>query len=150
MPNMVYDIDGRPLLSPLVTRKGLRSGSDTVLKPLTTIDDCIVLAHQLVVQLDQLGKLKYPLDIRKGSAMKQGRREVERVTDAVASKIVKAGGRTYFFDVKRTKEGQPYLVITESRFQGAGKDRERVSLTVFAEHAKEFLKAVEEAATKLG
>ncbi|MDR1740198.1 MAG: PUR family DNA/RNA-binding protein [Bacteroidales bacterium] len=35
--------------------------------------------------------------------------------DEVYSKAVKAGKRTYFFDVKETKQGERYLTITESR-----------------------------------
>ncbi len=33
----------------------------------------------------------------------------------IYSKIVKAGRRTYFFDVKETKAGDYYLTITESK-----------------------------------
>ena len=66
-----------------------------------------------------------------------------------ASKVVKAGGKTYFFDIKKTKEARPYLVITESRFQGEGKNRERVSFTVFPEHARDFLEATQEMIARL-
>ena len=65
-------------------------------------------------------------------------------------KVVKAGGKTYFFDVKQTKEGKPYLVITESRFQGEGKHRARASIIVFAEHAQDFRRGLEEMLRKLG
>ena len=37
-----------------------------------------------------------------------------------ANKTVKAGSTTYFFDIKETKGGKLYLVITESRFKGRG------------------------------
>ena len=37
-----------------------------------------------------------------------------------ANKTVKAGLTTYFFDIKETKGGKLYLVITESRFKGEG------------------------------
>jgi len=47
------------------------------------------------------------------------------------SKVVKAGSKTYFFDIKKTQEGKAYLVITESRFQGEERKRERASLIVF-------------------
>lgn len=33
----------------------------------------------------------------------------------VFSRIVKAGKRTYFFDVKRTREGEMYVTVTESK-----------------------------------
>jgi len=55
------------------------------------------------------------------------------------SKTVKAGAKTYFLDLKETKEGKPYLVITESRFKGEGQQRERASIAVFPEHARDFL-----------
>ncbi len=35
--------------------------------------------------------------------------------EEIFSKAVKAGKRTYFFDVKATKSGQHYLTITESK-----------------------------------
>ena len=35
--------------------------------------------------------------------------------EEIFSKAVKAGNRTYFFDVKETKSGQRYLTITESK-----------------------------------
>ena len=38
------------------------------------------------------------------------------------SKKVKAGSSTYFFDVKKTKEDKPYLMITQSRFKGEGSE----------------------------
>ena len=60
------------------------------------------------------------------------------------SKTVKAGSRTYFFDVKTTKDDKRYLVITESRFIGEGKDRQRSSIMVFPEDASEFADAVRE------
>ena len=33
----------------------------------------------------------------------------------IHSEVVRAGKRTYFFDVKTTRNGQPYLTITESK-----------------------------------
>jgi hypothetical protein len=54
------------------------------------------------------------------------------------SLTVKAGGRTYFFDVQKTREGKPYLTITESRYMGKDKERERNTITVFPEQLEEF------------
>ena len=65
------------------------------------------------------------------------------------SKTVKAGSKTYFFDLKETKEGQPFLVITESRFMGEDQDRERASIAVFPDHAQDFLEAAQEMIEKL-
>lgn len=71
------------------------------------------------------------------------------MADQQESRTVKAGARTYFFDLKETKEGKPFLTITESRFVGEGKDRERVSITVFPDQAQEFLAAAQEMVKKL-
>ncbi len=60
------------------------------------------------------------------------------------SQTVKAGAKTYFFDLKQTKDDQLYLVITESRFKGEDQERERASIAVFPGHAREFLAATEE------
>ncbi len=73
---------------------------------------------------------------------------------AAATKTVQEGRRTYFFDVKGTKAGNPYLVITESTFVGehhnGGEDRRlRSRLMVFAESIEEFIQALNEVAPKL-
>ncbi|MGP1515151.1 MAG: DUF3276 family protein [Bacteroidales bacterium] len=39
----------------------------------------------------------------------------DRTNSEVYSKSLKAGKRTYFFDVKKTKTDEKYLVITESK-----------------------------------
>jgi hypothetical protein len=39
----------------------------------------------------------------------------ERTEDEVFSKLVRAGKRTYFFDVKATRTNDLYLTITESK-----------------------------------
>ena len=40
----------------------------------------------------------------------------------VRSTVIRAGKRTYFFDVKRTRNGEIYIIITESkkRFENDG------------------------------
>ncbi len=73
----------------------------------------------------------------------------EHMADQNYSQKVRAGSRTYFIDLKRTKEDKPYLLITESRYMGEGKERERASIVVFQDHAQEFLKRVEEMIKKL-
>jgi len=42
-------------------------------------------------------------------------REVEEFGDQILSKAVKAGRRTYFFDVRATRGNDYFLTITESR-----------------------------------
>lgn len=65
------------------------------------------------------------------------------------SKTVKAGSTTYFFDIKKTKGGKPFLVITESRFRGEGSERQRSSIAVFPEQIKEFISAIHELDSEL-
>ena len=67
-----------------------------------------------------------------------------------ASKTVKAGSTTYFFDIKETNGGKPYLVITESRFKGDGSERQRSSIVVFPEQISEFTSALQEMVSELG
>ena len=110
-----------------------------------TIDDVIMLAQELLSRLNQLGGYRYPLDVRKG------RKEVvNMVGQKDKSKTLKAGSKTYFFDVKETQQGKPYLVLTESRFKGNGEDRERRTIIVFQENVQEFADAVSGMAKKMG
>lgn len=69
--------------------------------------------------------------------------------DRKNSKTVKAGSITYFFDLKKTRDGNPFLVITESRYRGEGKERERSSTVLFPEHASKFLESLQEMIQKL-
>lgn len=62
--------------------------------------------------------------------------------DAQTSTTVRAGSRTYFVDLKQTRAGKQFVVITESRFKGEGKDHERHRITVFPDNADAFLEAV--------
>jgi len=111
----------------------------------TTIDDVIRMAKELLAHLNMLGEYKHPFDVRRG------RKEVLNMAEQnTNSMTLKAGSKTYFFDVKETKEGKPYLVITESRFKGEGEERERSAVIVFQESAAEFAKLVMQMSTKLG
>lgn len=69
--------------------------------------------------------------------------------EAQDSKIIRAGSRTYFFDIKEAKTGKKFLVITESRFKGEGEERQRQSLMVFPENIEEFIKTVQEMGGKI-
>ena len=71
------------------------------------------------------------------------------MVDSTSNRTVKAGSTTYFFDVKETKSGKPYLVITESRFKGEGSERQRSSVVVFPEQIKEFSTAIQEMAREI-
>ena len=107
----------------------------------TTIDDAIGLAEALLKGLNKLGEYKHPLDVRKGV--------VNLVETDENSKILKAGAKTYFFDLKETKEKKPFLLITESRFSGADGERERSSIIVFPEQAEDFAGLVSEFTEKI-
>ncbi len=52
-----------------------------------------------------------------------------------------AGSRTYFFDVKETRDGIRYLVISETRRGGSSYDHNRVM--VFQEHLETFAEGFE-------
>ena len=53
---------------------------------------------------------------------------------------VRAGSRTYFMDVKETKDGKPYLSIQESRKKDEGFEKSR--MLVFQDHLQDFLKGI--------
>ena len=116
-----------------------RMGQEPEKEPFTTIDDLVRVAEELSSGLQQLSEYKHPLDVRRGARRREGVIDMADNTDSIT---VKAGAKTYFFDIKETKDNKPYLVITESRFKGEGKTRERVSMSVFPESAEEFAEAV--------
>jgi hypothetical protein len=55
------------------------------------------------------------------------------------TKKVRAGSRTYFFDVKESKNGTKYLKISESRRRDSRRTHNR--LMIFEEHLEAFNKA---------
>ena len=113
-------------------------------EPFLTIDDCVTQAHDLFAGLEKLSQIKYPLDIRRGI-----RKEVKpSMDDNKISQQLKAAGRTYFFDVEKTRKGEPYLRITESR-KGQADTFERNSIHVFPEDAASFAEAVAQMIAKL-
>lgn len=79
-----------------------------------------------------------------------GRKGVKKMVKT-DSKMVKAGSRTYFFDIKEAKNGKKYLVLTESRLVGDEnkKERQRSTLILFPEQAKEFAKMVNEMTARI-
>ena len=131
----------------LKEKESKQMNSDPAKEPFVTIDDLVVRADELATGLRVLSEYKHPLEIRRGV---KRRGEVSEMADDGDSRTVKAGAKTYFLDVKKTKEDKPYLVITESRFKGEGKKRVRVSISIFPEQAEEFAGAVSEMTAKLG
>ena len=62
----------------------------------------------------------------------------------VKSSILRAGSRTYFFDVNVASNNKKYLRVTESRFVEEGKDRIRNSVVLFPENIGDFQKNLRE------
>jgi len=110
-------------------------------RELITIDDAIGHAEELLASLNKLGEYKHPLDVRRG---------VGNVIDKDEnSKILKAGAKTYFFDIKETRDKKPYLLITESRFKGKDDERERSSIVIFQQNIQDFAQAISDMAAKI-
>ena len=65
------------------------------------------------------------------------------MTDTDKSQTVRAGSNTYFFDLKHTEDGNPYLVVTQSRFKGEGKGYDRTSIAVYPESADKFVETAQ-------
>ena len=64
----------------------------------------------------------------------------------IYSKRVRAGKRTYFFDVKSTRSNDYYLTITESkkRYNDDGFTYEKHKIFLYKEDFKKFMEALEE------
>ena len=68
----------------------------------------------------------------------------EREQEKIYSNRVKAGKRTYFFDVKATRANDYFLTITESRRhpQGDGFTYEKHKLFLYKEDFDKFIEAL--------
>jgi len=66
--------------------------------------------------------------------------------EKIYSKRVKAGKRTYFFDVRSTRSNDYYLTITESRRfpQGDGFAYEKHKMFLYKEDFDKFIEALQE------
>jgi hypothetical protein len=68
--------------------------------------------------------------------------------DGYFSKVVRAGKRTYFFDVKSTKKGEHYLTITESKRRFNNEQGkffyEKFKIFLYKEDFEKFTSAMEE------
>lgn len=73
------------------------------------------------------------------------------IREEIYSRVIRAGKRTYFFDVKSTRAGEHYLTITESkrRFNNdSGKFfYEKHKLFLYKEDFEKFSQGLEEAIT---
>src|SRR5688500_12623437 len=90
-----------------------------------TIDDLAKKLGEANSILAQLAAFKHPLAVRRGMG-----KEVKAMAydGTSASKQIRAGASTYFLDIEEARNGKKYLRITESRFMGEGKERERSSI----------------------
>ena len=67
--------------------------------------------------------------------------------EGLYSKIIKAGDKTYFVDVREARNKSRYLAISETRPSGNGEKKfSRSKVVVFGEHLSEFRSALDEAA----
>lgn len=66
--------------------------------------------------------------------------------EKIYSKRVRAGKRTYFFDVKATRSNDYYLILTESRRQpqGDGFSYEKQKMFLYKEDFTKFMEALQE------
>ena len=69
--------------------------------------------------------------------------EQHKESQEVFSKKVKAGKRTYFFDVKSTRANDYYLTITESKkqFNDEGSSYQKHKIFIYKEDLNKFLEA---------
>jgi len=127
--------------------KGIRPKRNESPKSFITIDDLAHMAEELLDGIIQLSEYKHPLDVRKGETF------IKEVTDMTGqsgeSMTLKARGKTYFFDIRKTKEGKPYLGITESHLKKESKEPQRSTVFIFPEDAPNFKKAFTEMIDKL-
>ena len=114
----------------------LRLENDQDRKPFITIDDLKNLAKELLAGIQKLSEYKYPFKIRRGIEKREGVSHM--IEQKESSETIKAGSKTYFFDIRKTREGKPYLSITESRLKGENGDRERSTIFIFPEDASKF------------
>jgi hypothetical protein len=71
--------------------------------------------------------------------------------DALFSKTIKAGDRTYFIDVKEAKNKSKYLTIAESKPAKEGEKKfTRTSVMVFDNQVEKFREAIDEAMKAIG
>ncbi len=74
--------------------------------------------------------------------------EAHKESQEVYSKKVKAGKRTYFFDVKATRANDYYLTITESKkqYNDEGSRYEKHKIFLYKEDLNKFLEALQSTA----
>ena len=112
-----------------------------------TIDDLARMAEQLLDGIIQISSYKHPLSVRKGDSFTK--EVIEMTEENRDSMTLKAHSKTYFFDVRKTKEGKPYLGITESHLKKDTKESQRSTIFIFPEDAPTFKQAFDEMIVRL-
>jgi translation elongation factor EF-4 len=71
--------------------------------------------------------------------------------DEVYSKVIKAGKRTYFFDIKSTKGNDLYLTITESKktFENGIESYQKHKIFLYKEDFEKFKEGFEDVISKI-
>lgn len=70
------------------------------------------------------------------------------IKESVFSKMLRAGGKNYFFDVKKASNGSNYLTITDSYKNQKGENVTN-RVMIFKDHAQNFAATLAEAQTYL-
>jgi hypothetical protein len=116
-------------------------------KSFITIDDLAQMAEQLLDGITRLSSYKHPLSVRKGDSFTK--EVIEMTEENRDSMTLKARSKTYFFDVRKTKDGKPYLGITESHLKKDTKESQRSTIFIFPEDAPTFKQAFDEMIVRL-
>lgn len=66
------------------------------------------------------------------------------IKPTVKSAMLRAGKRTFFFDVKLASNNKKYLKITESAYEGECKERRYNSFLLFPENITDFQQRLSE------
>lgn len=66
------------------------------------------------------------------------------IKQTVKSSMLRAGKRTFFFDVRIASNNKKYLKITESAYEGEGKERRYNSFLLWPENLVDFQKNLTE------
>jgi hypothetical protein len=129
----------KPLL-PMLANKKRELENSLKRKSFVTIDDVAHMAKELLDKITALCECRHPLDIRRGVGSPDGEGNTLDINET--SRVLRVGAKAYFFDLRKTKDGQPYLSITESRPKEMSAERERRKILVFANEARRFGDAV--------
>jgi hypothetical protein len=116
-------------------------------KSFITIDDLAQMAEEFLEGIIRMSGYKHPLSVRKGDSFTK--EVIEMTEENKDSVTLKAHSKTYFFDVRKTREGKPYLGITESHLKKDSKESQRSTIFIFPEGAPTFKESFDEMIVRL-